>query len=263
MQETIKGEWFDYCFPRYYRRFNAEAFGQLIQDVRERRLPVEEFQYIVLGCGYLFCVRKLDPENYVREKKREMGERLGLDEADLLLDEKAMLKRAKQFGLTIGPENRLLAKTRRPGPSPDPAPRIAALVIDRWVPRQGLKVGQRLDPTPWACDLHFALSYRRLQPATFERMRKRADTARVKLWPGIREKDPPEDVPAIDYLLTMFRNRYQRFKQEGFPLTSFDDTPGILYPIGGVLDPVLKAVDMQVEVQGHGLAELFQKPGRT
>src|SRR5215469_17898687 len=111
MQKTINRGWFDYWFPRYYRRFNAEAFGRLIQEVREKRLPVEEFQYVVLGCGYLFYVRKIDPEIYVRRKKREMGERLGLEEAGLLIDEKAMLKRAKRFGLTIGPENRLLART--------------------------------------------------------------------------------------------------------------------------------------------------------
>ena len=120
-----------------------------------------------------------------------------------------------------------------------------------------------MDPTSWACDLSFALSYRHLQPATFDRTRKRANTAKVKLWLGKGPEDPPEDVPAIEYLITMFQKRYQGFKQEGFPLTSFEETPGVLYPIGGVLDPVLKAVDMQAEAQENSLAAFFQKPGRA
>jgi hypothetical protein len=98
-------------------------------------------------------------------------------------------------------------------------------------------------------------------------MRKTADTAQVKLWLGKEPGNPPEDVPpdfvpAIEYLITMFQSRYQRFKQEGFPLTSLDH-PGILYPISGVLDPVLKAVDMQAQAQENSVAGLFQKPGRV
>ncbi len=245
---------FDLWLPKYYPRLDSVKVAALLKDASRWQLSTQEFQYIVLGCGYLYRVHPPDPEIAVRRVRRQVTAQYGRIAAEAMMDEGRVRKirtLTKEQGLLIGPANRRLSERRKSGQLPHPAPRIAALVIARWV----CKRRPLLKPSPWACDLHASLTSRNLTSETFARYQKVAEKEVVSVWIGTDEKR----IPAIDHLLTFFDNRYSRFQQDGFPIQSAHKNPGILYPID-FLDPVLRAVGMGIEEKKLFVASFF--PGR-
>lgn len=233
---------FDTWLPRYYPRLNKEAFSTLLQEASDHLLPANEFQYLVLGCGYLYQVYPPDPENAVRRLKQQLSELCGEGGADALVDEQSARKikaLTKQSGLLIGPGQRSLSEKRRPGQLPNPASKIAALTIARWV----VKRRPTLEPAPWACDLYSALTSKSLKPETFKRYQKRAEQETVAVW---KQQDESVKVPAINHLIEFFDNRFQQFQRDGFPLREASKNPGLLYPID-FLEPVLRAADVEIK----------------
>lgn len=244
---------FDYWLPRYYPHLNQEAFSTLLKDARVHRLSADEFQYVVLGCGYLYRVYPPDPENAVRQVKQQLCELCGEGGADVLMDEQRARKLKavmKQNGLLIGPGQRPLSDKRKPGQLPNPAPKIAALTIARWV----VKRRPTLEPAPWACDLYSALTSKSLKPATFERYHKQAEQETVDVW---KKENESVKVPAIDHLIELFENRYKRFQREDFPVREATKNPGALYLIE-FLEPVLRAVGLEIQDKNISLASFFE-----
>jgi hypothetical protein len=252
----------DHWLPRYYPRMDRKAFAKLKQDVHENRLPSMEWLYIVLGCGYLFEVRPIPPTRRLQEIQARVKATLGQEMAELQ-DERAIRKKIKEQGLVIGPEEHPLSAKRPPGPAPMPALKIAALCIDRWVCKQR----PDLDPIPWACDLYKALTSRAVKVDTYVRWQKQANGVMQSLWleEGPDRQPKETSMPLIDYLLRMFDSRYQRFQSrflssDAHP-PSLDESPGALYPIGGVHRSVLKAVGIYIDPEPNPMAALFQKRG--
>ena len=234
---------FDLWLPQYYRHLNQERFVSLLKEAHRWQLSREEFQYIVLGCGYLYFVHPLDPEKVVRRVKRQVAAQHGRIAAEALVDEGRVRKiraLSKEQGLLIGPQNRRLSERRKPGQLPNPAPRIASLVIARWIHKRKAQ----LESTPWACDLYIALTGRNLTPETFARYEKVAANETVHVWRGTEERQ----IPSIDHLLSFFDNRCGRFQQEGFPIQEAQKNPGVLYPID-FFEPVLRAAGMNITSQ--------------
>lgn len=241
---------FDLWLPQCYPRLNHEKFTLLLKEAHRWHLSTKEFQYIVLGCGYLYRVHPVDPEKVVRRIKQQLVSQHGSIAAAALVDEGRVRKIraiAKEHGLLIGSHNRQLTERRKPGQLPNPAPRIASLAIAQWVQRRS-----RLESTPWACDLYTALTTRSLTPTTFARYEKVAEKEIVSVWHGAEERR----IPAIDHLLTFFDNRYSRFQQDGFPVQAARKNPGILYPID-FLDPVLRAAGVDIKEKQTSVASLF------
>ena len=242
---------FDLWLPKYYPRFNKEKFTALLEEAHRHQLPTQEFQYIVLGCGYLYRVRPSNPEVAVRSVKRRLAARYGRMAAEALVDEvraKKIRGLAKEQGLLIGPQKRRLSERRKPGQLPMPSPRIASFVIARWIDKRR----PQLKPAPWACDLYTALSSRNLTPASFGRYQKDSEKETVSVWVGQEERR----IPAIDHLLSFFDTRYGRFMQDGSPIQEAEKTPGVLYPID-FLEPVLRAVGIDIR-EKNSTAALFR-----
>ena len=222
---------------KYYPKLNQRALEEFLQEIRERRLGEEEFLYIVLGCGYLFYVRQLDPERVFEETKRDMSNHLYPRTAELILDEKKIRKKISKLGLVIGPEERPLTDSHTRGPRPRPTARIAALVIDTWIRRKNPK----FSPAELCCGLHYALSGRKIQVTTFTRLCKKAEEVKTKIYL------PAEtDISTIEHLVRMFENRYQRYHKEYKNRTQPIQELSELYPISGVMDMVLKAVGVDL-----------------
>lgn len=218
---------------KYYPRLNSKLFGQCLQEVGEWRLPKEEFLYIVLGCGYLFNVKRPDEEIKLRKVKRDMGHNLSPETVDLILNEKGVRKQIRELGLVIGPEERPLTPNKKRGPRPRPTTRIAVLTIEAWLKSRW--PGPDLDKL--VCRIHLALSGKRIQVSTFIRMRKKAEGVKIKI-----HTPSKEDIPAINRLVSVLEDRYKRFKEEYKDRDyAIKDISG-LYPIQGVMDMVLKAV---------------------
>jgi len=224
--------------PRYYPRFNARVFEPCLQEIRESRLPLEEFFFILIGCGYLFQVRRPDPERVYEQTLHAISD--DPRTVELVLDEKKLRKKIARLGLVIGPDERPLTALHTRGPRPRPTARIAALAIDTWIRRKR----PASDPTEGVCALHHALSGQSIQPTTFLRMRKQAE--RVTIMQYI----PAEHaVSAIDHLVNMFETRYHRYRRD-YPNRAFtEEDMAELYPIRGVLDLVLKAVGVELPPQ--------------
>lgn len=209
--------------PKYYPRLNSELFGKCLQDVGKRGLPKEEFLYIILGCGYLFYVRRLDEENELRKAKEKVGDKFGTKIPGLGFNEKEARKEIRELGLVIGPEERPLTSSNKRGPRPRPTTRITTLTIDIWLKRK--LPGRSFDKL--ACRIHEALSGESIKVPTFIKMRKRAEGVKVK-----------NDTRAVNQLAGMLENRYTRFKNRNNVIKDIS----VLYPIRGVMDVVLMAV---------------------
>jgi hypothetical protein len=243
---------FDLWLPKYYPRFNKDKFTTLLQEAHRWRLSSQEFQYIVLGCGYLYQVRPSNPEKAVKSVKRRFAARYGRLAAEAFMDEARATKiiaLAKEQGLLIGPQNRRLSERRKPGQLPIPSLRVASLVIARWIEKRE----PHLISAPWACDLYTALSSRNLTPVSFARYQKVSEKETVSVWIGLEERR----IPAIDHLLTFFDNRYGRFMQDGSPIQEAQKTPGVLYPID-FLEPVLRAAGIDIREKNNSTAALFR-----
>ena len=237
---------FDLWLPQCYPRLNHEGFTVLLKEAHRWHLSTQESQYIVLGCGYLYRVRPVDPEKVVRRITRQLNSQHGSIAAAALVDEGRVRKirsLAKEQGLRIGPQNRRLTERRKPGQLPNPAPRIASLAVAQWVKRCS-----RLEPSPRACDLYTALTTRSLTPTTLARYEKIAANETVGVWQGTEEKQ----IPAINHQLTFFGNRYRRFQRDGFPIQAAQKNPGILYPVD-FLEPVVRAAGLNLQEKKNSI----------
>jgi hypothetical protein len=220
---------------KYYPKLNQRTFKQCLQEIHEWKLPKEEFLYVVLGCGYLFYVRRLDPERVFEETKQDIGNNPRT--ADLILDEKKIRKKISKLGLVIGPEERPLTDSHKRGPRPRPTARITSLAIDAWI----RKKDPMLEPAELTCGLHYALTGQKIQVTTFIRTCKKAEGVRIKKY-----LPAEKDISPIDHLVDMFESRYkrckQRYRDRELPIEEISD----LYPIKGVIDMVLMAVGVDL-----------------
>lgn len=219
--------------PKYYPKYNSELFGRCLRKVGEWGIPEEEFSYIVLGCGYLFYVRRLNEENEFRRVKQDLGRKLGNKAVGFLLNDKAVRKKIRKWGLVIGPEERPLTSSNKRGPPPRPTTRIADLTIDNWL--KGRLSEQILNNL--ICWMHEALSGERILVSTYIRIRQKAEGVKVEIHTPSRR-----DVPAINRLVVMLENRYKKYKEEYKDMDYTIKDISEFYRIKGITDEVLKAV---------------------
>lgn len=250
----------------YYPRSTGGLWKTCVDEIREHRgLSVEEFQYVVLGCGYYFHVHRPSADDVVSRLKRAInGPYAGDDIADFVVDERDIRRRMEKAGWEVGPDRVRLSSTRKRGPVVDPAPRIAALSVYAWSKRRR----PELDFTEFVCTVYHALSGREISGVTFGRMRKAAE--------GVRVRQYEQKESAIEGWLGMLESRYEEFRRaedeakraERASVTKpleKEDIPS-LYPISDWAAVVLRAVGMTVEPRKRA-GGLFlrggQKPSRV
>lgn len=244
----------------YYPRSSGGRWKACVNEIREQRgLSVEEFQYVVLGCGYYFHVHRPSADDVVKQLKRSINGPVGVDDiAAFVLDERAIRRRVEKTGWEIGPDRVRLSNTRKRGPVADPAPKIAALSLHGWIKRRRPET----DPTVFVCAVYHALSERKISDVTFGRMRKAAEMVRVPHY--------EQNLSAIEGWLGMLESRYKGFRRaededkraERAAVTKpleKDDIPN-LYPIGGWAAVVLRAAGLTVEPRRRAGELGGQKP---
>lgn len=261
----MRVEW-DNWIAQYYRRFNARLFGRCVAVIQDdRRLALEEFRYIVLGCGYYFEVCWTSADAVVARVKRQINGPYGGDIAGFVLDEARIRRRVEEHGgWEVGPDGVRLSSRPKRGPVPDPAPTIAALTVDTWIKSRIAKA----DPDEFVCALYQALSGRPINSTTLNRRRKTAEAVKARRY--------DETPPMIEAWLGMLESRYKGFrrredddKQAGrASVTKLLEKEGIpeLYPINGWATGVLRAVGVTVEPRkpaGGGVLTPGQKPSRV
>lgn len=237
----------DKFIAQYYPRFVPSLFGSCIREVQDtRHLSLEQFRFIVLGCGYYFEVRRPSSDEVVEALRRRLNGPDGGDIARFVLDERSIRKQVKEEPwLEIGPDRVRLSRTTKRGPEINPASKIAALTVDAWVKSRIVGV----DPTELVCLLYRALSGRQINETTLNRRRK---TARA-----VKAKHYDETLPMIEAWLGMLESRYKGFRRredddkraERASVTMRLEREGIpdLYPINGWGTGVLRAVEVTVE----------------
>ncbi|MFZ5862068.1 MAG: hypothetical protein ACOYXR_04380 [Nitrospirota bacterium] len=233
----------------YYPRWTDRRWRACVTEIREqRRLSVEEFQYVVLGCGYYFHVHRPSADDVVSRLKQAINGLDGEDIAEFILNEQAIRRRVGKLGWEVGPDRVRLSSTPKRGPVVNPAPRIAALSVYAWIKRRRPET----DPTGFVCAVYHALSGRGISDVTFGRMQKAAAAVHV-----LRYVPEERNVSAIEAWLGMLESRYKGFRRaedeakqaERASVTKpleKDDIPN-LYPISGMAAVVLRAVGVTVE----------------
>lgn len=239
-----------YWLPQYYRRFNAQPFAALVAQASQLKIPTDKLLYRILGCGVLFQVRARDVQQEIADARERFATMAGTIAAQAFMNNRTvrqMQEAVKKAALVIGPESRALGQCRKPGPLPDPAPRIAALLIYDWISQERGKLvldeivkNAHLDPLTWACNVYQALSKKTLARKTFDRYYRHAEQVQVTLW--LPDK---KEMSAMEELELLFASRYRQFKRDGFPIRVLEDNPLALYPIS-LPNQVLRAVDLDL-----------------